>query len=98
MTVRLIPGVGYIQDEGATRLIPGGGYVMGATAPVVLYRALILLDGELNEVPDKLVGSGVKPLVLLEGLLKERVDAEGLPVVLIEGGLQTLPSGGTLQI
>ena len=56
------------------------------------YRRAILWNGSIYiEITDDLVGTGLKPLVLLDdGTIKERSASEGTPVILIDGILKTL--------
>jgi hypothetical protein len=61
-------------------------------------RALILALGQLKEVPDNLLGTGLKPLVLVQGQVQERVASEGTPLILDQGQLRTLAANETLLI
>lgn len=60
------------------------------------YRALILNNGYLAQITDGLIGTGLKPLVLLDGRIKERETTEGEPLVMVNGVLCTMPPGGGL--
>lgn len=62
------------------------------------YRAIVLVGGVLRQVTDALLGTGMKPVVLDSGVLKERSASEGTPMVLVGGALVPMPSGGTLLI
>lgn len=65
----------------------------------VSWRALILDTGVLREILDAELGTGKKPIVLLNGELKQRATTEGSPLVIgATGDWQTMPSGDTLLI
>ena len=61
-------------------------------------RALIVISGVLRQITDAEVGTGKKPVVLLDGTLKERTASEGLPIVYDAGDLRTIASGEILLI
>ena len=60
------------------------------------FRALILADGTLRVLPVGQENTGKKPIVLLDGNLKERVGSEGVPIILDAGALRTLGHGESL--
>ena len=62
----------------------------------VSFRALILTDGTLRVLPVGQENTGKKPIVLLDGNLKERVGSEGVPIILDAGVLRTLGQGESL--
>ena len=62
----------------------------------VSFRALILTDGALRVLPVGQENTGKKPIVLLDGNLKERVGSEGVPIILDAGALRTLGQGESL--
>ena len=62
----------------------------------VSFRALILTDGMLRVLPVGQENTGKKPIVLLDGNLKERVGSEGVPIILDAGALRTLGQGESL--
>lgn len=66
----------------------------------VRVRALLLKLGLIQQIADAEVGTGKKPLVLVDGTIKERVASEGLPLIYDPtiAGLRTLASNETLQI
>ncbi len=66
--------------------------------PGTPYRALVIINGRISEITDDLIGTGLKPLVLLDGQVRERVDTEGTPLILINGLFYTLPQGSTLLL
>lgn len=54
-------------------------------------RRALYWDGSLiREITDVLIGTGKKPIVLLDGALKERATTEGSPVVVVDGQLRCL--------
>lgn len=54
-------------------------------------RRALYWDGSLiREITDVLVGTGKKPIVLLNGTLKERAATEGVPVIVMNGQLRCL--------
>lgn len=64
----------------------------------VQVRALLLKLGLIQQVTNAEVGTGMKPLVLLDGEIKERSVSEGIPIVYDSGGLRTLAAGETLLL
>lgn len=72
-------------------LIVGGEDAVGV-------RALYWNGSRICQVTDALVGTGLKPLVLLNGIIKERAASEGVPLVFMNDAITTLPSGSTLLI
>lgn len=96
----LIPGYGYI-DEPITPgqyLIPGYGYV-DITNRAPSRRALVLVNGTTREIRDSEIGKGMKPLVLLDGVVRQRQASEGVPLVLYPSGTRkTLGQDETLII
>lgn len=64
------------------------------------FFALVLYQGEIGEIEAADVGTGMRPIVLVDGAyLAERQDAEGTPVVYNKDGtLETLPSDSQLVI
>lgn len=61
-------------------------------------RALLFQTGQLKQITDAELSTGKKPLVLLDGQIKERAASEGIPIVYDAGGLRTLASNETLLI
>ena len=63
-------------------------------------RATILLNGYFSQIQDAQLGSGVKPLVLDNGVVKVRATSEGVPLVYDyeTGYLRTIAAGETLLI
>lgn len=61
-------------------------------------RAIIIQLGTMKQITDAEVATGKKPLVMLDGQIKERSASEGIPVVYDAGGLRTLASNETLLI
>lgn len=62
-------------------------------------RALILRSSALAQILDSEIGTSLKPIVLLAGVLKQRATVEGIPVVMgADGNLRTLESGETLLL
>ena len=64
----------------------------------VSFRALILAGGTLCVLPVGQENAGKKPIVLLDGNLKERIGSEGVPIILDAGALRTLGQGESLVI
>lgn len=62
----------------------------------VSFRALIITDGTLRVLPVGQENTGKKPIVLLDGNLKERVGSEGVPIILDAGAIRTLGQGESL--
>lgn len=62
----------------------------------VSFRALVLADGVLRVLPVGQENAGKKPIVLLDGDLKERIGSEGVPVILDAGALRTLGQNESL--
>lgn len=61
-------------------------------------RALLIKSGQLHQITDAEVGTGLKPLVLLAGEIKQRSASEGIPIVYDAGGLRTIAAGETLLL
>ena len=61
-------------------------------------RALYWTGNSIAEVTDALVGTGLKAIVLLNGVIKERSTTEGDPLILLNGELFVLPAGYELII
>ena len=59
-------------------------------------RCLILVGGDIVVLPVGQENAGKKPIVLLDGNLKERVGSEGVPIILDAGVLRTLGQGESL--
>jgi len=64
----------------------------------VYVRAMLLKAAALSQITDAEVGTGKKPLVLLNGEVKERTASEGIPIVYDAGNLRTIAAGETLLI
>jgi len=64
----------------------------------ISHRSIILIDGRMYQLTAAQVGIGFRALVLLDGELKERALAEGVPIIYLNGRIQTLPSGDTLIV
>ena len=67
-------------------------------AAEISVRAIILSGGSLAILPTGQEGTGKKPIVLLDGELRERVVDEGAPIVFDGGDLRTIQSGEFLVI
>lgn len=65
---------------------------------LVEVRALTRFGGFLRVVSDGEVGTGLKPIVLVDGLYKERSATEGIPVVYDNGFLRFIRRGEALVI
>ncbi len=61
-------------------------------------RALYWTGTEIAEVTDALIGTGLKAIVLLDGVIKERAASEGVPLILLNGELFVLTAGYELII
>lgn len=62
-------------------------------------RAVILRSSALCQILDSEIGTSLKPIVLLGGVLKQRGTTEGLPIVVnSDGNLRTLQSGESLLL
>jgi hypothetical protein len=73
------------------------GSTVGAFAKV-LRRALTIINGVKRQLQTAQLGTGLKPLVLLNGMLKLRSTTEGIPVVFANGQYRTLASSETLEL
>ena len=94
-----IPGGAFITETGARSYrVPGSGFVREtlSVASAILVRALLIKAGKLKQITDAEKGTGEKPLVLINGVLKQRVASEGVPVILDNGKLRTLGTNETL--
>lgn len=79
-----------------TTVGPVAGEAFVTLGEGVSFRALILADGTLCVLPVGQENTGKKPIVLLDGNLKERVGSEGVPIILDAGALRTLGQGESL--
>lgn len=61
-------------------------------------RALLHNAGGFSQITDAELGTGKKPLVLLNGEIKERAASEGIPIVYDAGNLRTIAAGETLLL
>lgn len=62
-------------------------------------RALILIAGQMQEVPTAMLGTGKLPIVLMsDGTVRERQTTEGTPLVLVSGVLRQILSSESLQV
>ena len=85
-----------VWDDGATTVGPVQGTGFVTLGGGVSFRALILTDGTLRVLPVGQENTGKKPIVLLDGNLKERVGSEGVPIILDAGALRALGQGESL--
>jgi len=61
-------------------------------------RALIMVNGQITQVVDALVGTNQKPLVLYLGAVRQRVASEGVPLILVNGTIRTLAANERLVV
>lgn len=85
-----------VHDDGVTTVGPVQGTGFSTLGGGVSFRALILTDGTLRVLPVGQENTGKKPIVLLDGNLKERVGSEGVPIILDAGAIRTLGQGESL--
>lgn len=90
MPVVIIPFVGN-PEAPPIDAPPGGGG--GATIP-----ATILVNGVMVPIKPGQVGTGKKPLVYVNGRIRQRVASEGVPIVRVNGRYRLLAQGETLGI
>lgn len=64
----------------------------------VYVRAILQKIGAMSQITDAELGTGKKPLVLLNGEIKERAASEGIPIVYDAGNLRTIAAGETLLL
>jgi hypothetical protein len=65
-------------------------------ATATTQRAIILQNGVMTQIVDALIGTNMKPLVLYQGQIQQRVASEGAPIVLAQGQLRVLAANETL--
>lgn len=64
---------------------------VGNAGPQLTPRRALYWDGSIiREVSDAVRGTGKKPIVLLDGALRERATSEGTPVIVVDGQLRCL--------
>lgn len=64
---------------------------VGVAGPQLTPRRALYWDGSvIREITDAQVGTGKKPIVLLNGALRERATSEGTPVIVVDGQLRCL--------
>ena len=85
-----------VWDDGVTTVGPVQGTGFSTLGGGASFRALILTDSMLRVLPVGQENTGKKPIVLLDGNLKERVGSEGVPIILDAGVLRTLGQGESL--
>lgn len=85
-----------VWDDGEETVGPVAGEAFVTLGGGVSFRALILAGGTLCVLPVGQENTGKKPIVLLDGNLKERVGSEGVPIILDAGALRTLGQGESL--
>ena len=62
-------------------------------------RALLVSGPYYTQITDAQLGTGQKPLVLLDGIIQQRVTVgSGLPLVYANGGVRTLLSTESLLL
>ena len=66
--------------------------IFDAGSNLLPVRAIYWSGSSLCQIKDADVGSGMRPIVLLNGQLKERSSSEGVPVVLDGGQLRCISS------
>lgn len=98
----LQPGTPYIwyavYHDGADTVVGPVASDLWFTLNGAIVRAIILSNGALAVLPLGQEGSGKKPIVLLDGAMKERAADEGVPLILDAGALRTIATGETLVI
>lgn len=85
-----------VWDDGSTTVGPVESEAFETLGGGVSFRALIITDGTLRVLPVGQENTGKKPIVLLDGNLKERVGSEGVPIILDAGAIRTLGQGESL--
>lgn len=70
----------------------GGSIINVSRQTLIARRATVLVNGVLQRIATASLGTGAKPLVLDNGVLKQRAASEGSPIILLNGGLKTLDS------
>lgn len=109
MAQRQIPGGAYISSPNANEAqVPGGVYYQvnaassGTTTPAqsgsTSIRALVMVNNLITQITDALVGTGLKPLVLVNGVIQQRVASEGIPIVYDGNKMRTMSGTETLII
>ena len=61
-------------------------------------RALIIENGYIQQITNAQIGTGLKPLVLLNGIWQQRATTEGSPIVLDTGTIRIINANETLSI
>lgn len=59
-----------------TGLLLNGNFISRSS-----YRALLICGSAFRQITDVEIGAGLKPLTLLNGIIKEREISEGLPII-----------------
>lgn len=77
---------------------PVNGLGINANFITGIYRALIISVLGLKQIADSEIGQGKKPIVMINGIIKEREATEGLPIVLINSNIMALTSDSELLI
>lgn len=68
------------------------------------HRCIVMIDGRLHQIPDHLIGEGLKPLVFRQGKIAEfspdwffdGLGDLGQHLIFLDGKLQTLPPGESI--
>ncbi len=98
-------GVNWLDDSATRNLVITNPLLMNDSwwlfySAGVYVRALLQKIGTISQIADAEVGTGKKPLVLVDGTIKERSASEGLPLVYDPAiqGLRTLAGNELLRI
>lgn len=82
-------GVTDSRNLAATQQVGSFGTDAQATGGT-MRRALVLIAGKLTELPQGSEGLGLKPIVLHNGRLQQRVAQEGVPIIFKDGMIRTI--------
>lgn len=74
------------------------GHAVMSSSAAGYVRALILVGGLLRVIQDADIGTGKKPIVYIDARLRQRLAAEGTPIVIDGGRIRLMLATETLQV
>lgn len=99
MAQRLIPGYGYVNETGTRQAqVPGGAFVNETAAASSSYRALVVINGTVQQVPIGAEGFHI-PLTLISGNIAQRTLTTQRPLVIdANGGIRVANASDTVIV
>lgn len=73
------------------------GITIPVTPPAPSQRATVLVNGVMTTISTGQLGTGLKPIVYVNGRFRLRAGSEGIPVVKVGSRYRLLGAGETLE-